>query len=550
MSKSYTNIIVGAGPAGLQLGYFFKQEGMPYIILERAPQAASFFSKYPHSGKLISINKKHVGPEKSKDFRLRHDWNSLLSDEPHLFTTYSDDYYPDRNDLVKYLNDFATKYQLNIKYNTDVKSIKKTANGYSLVTVPNTSADTNTISDPTPESYTCTNLIVATGLSKAKAGGPMLVNNAKRPIRHYGEFPPNYFLDPENQKVYRDKRLLIIGNGNAAYELGNLLNPISSSITVYGKKPKDWAMSTHYTGDLRSVYIPFFDTFLLKSLNGFESGTQQLVIDQETPESKYKVSYLCEYEECQERHPFLNVDFDEIILSTGWYFDASIFDFDVQVTQPNKKYPAINAKYESINNKNLYFIGSLMHSMDFKKSSGGFIHGFRYLIRYFFNLNYTKQQDIKTFKITIAKQLTEVVDHILYKINDTSAIFQMYGEMCDFFYEDETSGNIVYYNNVHKNHYLYTMDPTPGRTTFVLTLEYGSKPVTEIYDLGVRITTIGNESRATLLHPVIRIYKDLPENKKRLLDEVHFEEDFFAEFTNKSKYADRITRTIKMFVDV
>ena len=540
MSKSYTNIIVGAGPAGLQLGYFFKQADMPYIILERAGQAASYYTKYPHSGKLISINKKHVGPDKPKDFRLRHDWNSLISDESHLFTSYSDEYYPDRNDLVKYLNDFATKYNLNIKYNAEVKSIKKTSQGYALTAVTSSST----------ESYTCVNLIIATGLSKAKNGEPTLVNNAKRPLKHYGDFPPNHFLDPENVKAYKDKRLLIIGNGNGAYELGNLLNPTASSITIYGKSPKSWAMSTHYAGDLRSVYLPFVDTFLLNSLNGFESSTQRLVIDQETHESKYMVSHFCEEEFCEARHPFLNVDFDEIILSTGWCFDASIFDFDVQLTQPKKKYPAINAKYESVNNSNLYFIGSLMHSMDYKKSSGGFVHGFRHLIRYFFNLNYTKQQDVKTFKITIAKQLTEVVEHILYKINNTSALFQMYGEMCDFFYEDEASGNIVYYNNVHKNHYLYTMDPTPGRTTFVLTLEYGSKPVTEIYDLGVRVTTIGNESRATLLHPVIRIYKDLPENRKRLLDEVHFEENFFGDFTNKAKYTDRITRAIKMFVDV
>ena len=53
----------------------------------------------------------------------------------------------------------------------------------------------------------------------------------------------------------------------------------------------------------------------------------------------------------------------------------------------NKKYPEINGKYESSNNTNLFFIGSLMHSLDCKKSSGGFIHGFRYLIKFFVNMN-------------------------------------------------------------------------------------------------------------------------------------------------------------------
>ena len=79
--------------------------------------------------------------------------------------------------------------------------------------------------------------------------------------------------------------------------------------------------------------------------------------------------------------------FDEIIYCSGWQFDTSMFDFNIQLTY-NKKFPKINYNYESINNKNIYFIGSLMHSKDFKKSSGGFIHGFRYLLKLFVNLNY------------------------------------------------------------------------------------------------------------------------------------------------------------------
>jgi hypothetical protein len=75
-------------------------------------------------------------------------------------------------------------------------------------------------------------------------------------------------------------------------------------------------------------------------------------------------------------------NFDHVIFCTGWKFDNSIFDLDLEMT-PNNKYPKIKPHFESNNNKNLYFIGSLMHSLDFKKSSGGFIHGFRYLIKLF-----------------------------------------------------------------------------------------------------------------------------------------------------------------------
>ena len=115
----YDNIIIGAGPAGLQLGYFFSKLNIEYIILERNNIAGSFFDKFPHSGKLISINKRYTGSD-VPDFNLRHDWNSLLSDENLLFTDYSKDFYPDKKDLVRYLNDFAIKNNLNILYGTDV----------------------------------------------------------------------------------------------------------------------------------------------------------------------------------------------------------------------------------------------------------------------------------------------------------------------------------------------------------------------------------------------------------------------------------------------
>ena len=58
--------------------------------------AGSFFSSYPRHGRLISINKRHTG-RLNAEFNLRHDWNSLLSDDPQLlFTKYSSDFFPDK----------------------------------------------------------------------------------------------------------------------------------------------------------------------------------------------------------------------------------------------------------------------------------------------------------------------------------------------------------------------------------------------------------------------------------------------------------------------
>lgn len=509
------NIIIGAGPAGLQLAYYFKEEGIPYVVLERNAMAASFFTKYPHSRKLISINKKHVG-NNHPDFALRHDWNSLIDASGARFTDRTDEYYPDRDDLVGYMNEFAARHTLNIEFNVDILEVNKIESGYSLKTKDLL--------------YTCKKLIVATGLSLPNI--PQWTFNVKKPILHYSQYSPGYFQNKENLEAFKNKNLLIFGNGNSALELGNLLNPLCSSIILMSRRHGRWAMSTHYVGDVRSVYLPYIDTFLLKSLNALDSSNPlEWIIEQDN--DKYRLFYY-RYSEIDKKRYEYKAGFDHIILCTGWRFDNSIFRFSVHMT-PNNKYPQINKNYESINNKNLYFIGSIMHSLDYGKGSGGFIHGFRYLLKYFVSLNYTKKYDICTFTHE------ELVPYILYKINKTSALYQLYGQMCDIIHLGD---KITYVNNVHISSFVKQNYSFTKGLICKLTLEYG-EALTDLMKGGQAVTRIGTESKALLLHPILRFYN----SEFELLDEVHLDEDLLADFeTETTKYHDRLQRIFRMFI--
>jgi len=53
--------VIGAGPAGLQLGYFMKMAGRDYVVFERSNTSGNFYTTYPRHRKLISINKRHTG---------------------------------------------------------------------------------------------------------------------------------------------------------------------------------------------------------------------------------------------------------------------------------------------------------------------------------------------------------------------------------------------------------------------------------------------------------------------------------------------------------
>ena len=531
-------IIIGAGPAGLQLGYFLQRGNHEYLILERNEKAGSFFSKYPHTGKLISINKKYTGRD-DPEFNLRHDWNSLLCDDPTFrFTSYSDDYYPDHKDLVRYLNDFAEKYKLNIKYNTAVESINKEfiCSGKVITN------DVKYIINTSDNIYSCNRLVIATGLSKPVL--PNINENICKKIKHYAEYEKGYFKDPDNLEKYKNKIVGIIGSGNSAYELANQLMPYCSHIVIFSRNNKPFSIVTNYTGDLRALYLPFKESFLLKSLSGeVLIPPMQLSISQDSEDSKYFLKNKCLNKDCNIIHdiiPELN-GYDEFIYCTGWKFDSSIFNFSV-FSSPSSKYPKLNFTYESIDNKKLYFIGSLMHEYDYKKSSGGFIHGFRYLIEFFYMVNYIKEIDTTIFDIDNKDNLK---NHILYRINNISSLYQMYGVLSDIFYLCEDSNSFNYHPSINKLLLNSKVIKSTKNYYFVLTLEFGNEKNSDMYSLGKKLSDIGTESRSTLLHPIINIFN----KDKKIVDTIHFDEDILANFTDTKRYSDKLDRVLLLLTE-
>ena len=79
---------------------------------------------YPRHRKLISINKIYTG-RRNREFNLRHDWNSLLSDRPDLlFQRISRDLYPPADAYPRYLSLFAEELGLEVRYGVDVGRVR------------------------------------------------------------------------------------------------------------------------------------------------------------------------------------------------------------------------------------------------------------------------------------------------------------------------------------------------------------------------------------------------------------------------------------------
>src|SRR6266508_1788059 len=127
-------LVVGAGPAGLQLGQHLAEAGRDYLVLEAGSSPGTFFRTFPRHRRLISINKVHTGTD-DPELNLRMDWNSLLSPDPRLLLRhYSSRYFPDAGDLARYLADYADALALNVRYNTRVARIGRVEQGFEVAT--------------------------------------------------------------------------------------------------------------------------------------------------------------------------------------------------------------------------------------------------------------------------------------------------------------------------------------------------------------------------------------------------------------------------------
>ena len=460
--------------------------------------------------------------------------------------------------MVTYLNLFCKEHNINVKYNVNVLEIEKENNIF-IIKCNN-------------EIWTCEKLIIATGLSKPNI--PKNIINCEKYIKHYNNYSKNYFLDLNNLNKYKNKKVLILGNGNSAFELGNILNNYCANIIIKGKHKVSHAFISHYAGDLRSKYLSFHDTFLLKSQNGIDFNLcdccEYIVLEHEENNKKYyRIGNFID-NIIYDIYPDINL-FDEIINCTGWKFNNDIFNnSNKPLLDKNNKYPQMTSEYESINISNLYFIGALMHVFDIKKSSGGFIHGFRYLINNFIKINYTN------FNFLIFNNISSLALHFIKRINTSSSLYQMFGQLCDFFYIEkivDSNGKIngnkfIYYEHVPISYLFSSKNKKiviPNTYIFIITLEYGNK-LPDSVDFINKLSNIGSENLSLFLHPVIRIFNNfdntillnfnntyfisLPDNYiniEELVDIQHFDENLIAEFTSKKIYFDKFIRLIKSY---
>lgn len=174
----YTTIVIGAGQAGLAIGYYLKQFNHSFLILDKSQEAGEVWDK-------------------------RYD--SLFLFTPRTFSSLSGlelkgdpQDFPTKDEISQYLKVYAESFKLPIKFNSNVTSVQKINNTFSIYTEH--------------MEYKAENIIIATGPFQK----PRIPAFAKKLSKDIVQLHSSEYKNPSQLK---EGNVLVVGGGNSGAQI-------------------------------------------------------------------------------------------------------------------------------------------------------------------------------------------------------------------------------------------------------------------------------------------------------------------------------------------
>jgi thioredoxin reductase len=490
-------VVVGAGPAGLQLSYFLQQADCDYVTVERTDAPGEFFRQFPRHRKLISLNKVHT-TSTDPEIRLRWDWNSLLHEPADLpFAKYSSAYFPDADDMVRYLADFHRYHRLAVRFGVAVVRIERQPDGFLVHT--------------SGETLKCECLIMATGWGRP--------NIPAIPGIEYATGYESMQTDPAR---YADQRVLIIGKGNSAFETASAILGHASMVHLASPRPLRLAWNTKHPGDVRGSYGAVLDSYQFKTLHSVLDCT----IDEIRPVGDRFEVHLT-YTHADGETAVL--EYESVIRCAGFAMDTSMFDPGSRPDMvPSGRIPTTGPDWQSTNIDGLYFAGTLAQARDFKRASSAFIDGFRYNLRTLTAVLRERYEQTPLPYDVASADAQRLTSLVLDRVNWSSALWTQFEFLCDVLVVDEDSGQVRHYVDLPEDYAVARFRDSPHYYT--VCLRWGRDEYGDVFAIE-RHPEPHRASESAFIHPVVRRYRG-----PTLVTEFHLLEDLLAQWRRPDRH--------------
>ncbi|MFI2665968.1 NAD(P)-binding domain-containing protein [Micromonospora carbonacea] len=496
-TEHHRYLIIGAGPAGLQLSYYLQQAGSDYLTLERAAEPGEFFRRFPRHRKLISLNKVHT-TSTDPEIRLRWDWNSLLHTPADLpFADYSREYFPSADDMVRYLGDFARHHGLAVRYDTAVELVTKTDDGF-LVRAGG-------------------RLLHADCVVWAAGWGRPNIPDV-RGIEHAIGYE-DMSTDPAD---YADQRVLILGKGNSAFETASAILGHAAMIHLASPRPLRLAWNTKHPGDVRGHHGAVLDSYQFKTLH----SVLDCVVDEIRPMGdKYEVRLTYTHADGETAV----MEYESVLRCTGFAMDTSVFADNCRPGMvPSGRLPATRPDWQSVDVDGLYFAGTLAQDRDFKKASSAFIDGFRYNLRTLTALLRERYEGAPLAYEKVAADAEALTEVVLDRVNWSSALWTQFEFLCDVLVVDAAAGVVRHYHDLPEDHAVARFGGESHYYTF--SLRWGRDAYHDVFAIE-RHPQPDRAAESAFIHPVVRRYRG-----GELVEELHLLEDLLAEWRRQDRH--------------
>jgi len=354
----YDVVVVGSGPGGLQTSYFLGRLGVRHAVLSADDGPGGMFRRFPLFERLISWTHSTADvPLSSREFEA-HDQNSLIADEPELralVPTVLEEgrRRPAREEMETSLRTFAERAEITVRYGSSWRSTRQDGDRLVLATDDG--------------EYRCRAAVLAIGMTE-----PWVPEIPGLELAHH-------YVHVENRPGrYRDRRVIIVGKRNSAFEVGEgVVRQGVRELTLVSPRPPDLGRLAR--SPLRPWYLTPYDEHVRGAPGRYVLNAS--VERVERIGDAYRVHTL----DPTRVEPIV-LEADDVIAATG--FEAPLRDLaELGVaTVLEGRLPALTPYFESVTVPGVYFAGNVTQAaLGLRKhgvaSVSSMVCGFRYNAR-------------------------------------------------------------------------------------------------------------------------------------------------------------------------